>query len=101
MPKLCPLVGDPCLKHDCEFYDVVPGSKNRENLEYDCRFALTNRMLNDTANVINHLLNSNEDHRTTFTELIKMNITGQPSQKLLEKAGLKEIEPPDEGNPQG
>lgn len=83
-PKLCPLVGQECLEHECEFYDKRPSDG-----EYLCRYELTNGLLHDIALNLQLVLTSSETHRETATQMIKSTMLGGATEELEKLTGLK------------
>jgi len=83
-PK-CPRWGEPCIKHECEFYDKVPATG-----EYECRDKLTNLMLDDIANYLHLLLKSSEGNRETGVQMIKSSMQQEATPELKRLVGVKD-----------
>jgi len=84
-PK-CPRWGEPCLKHECAFWDPIPAKPG----EFECRDKLHNLYLDDLINTLDVLLTSSESNRILGVEAMKSRINGGPTPELLRLSGLKE-----------
>ncbi len=84
-PK-CPRWGEPCIKHECAFYDKVPATG-----EFECRDKLRNLYLDDIARCLIDVLRSSEQHREVDTQFIKSGLERGPTPELLRMVGSKEV----------
>lgn len=85
-PK-CPRWGEPCIRHECEFFDKVPATG-----DYVCRDELRNLYLDDIAQYMAQLLGSSEQHRETVVQGIRSRMKGGATPELLQLTGMKQAE---------
>lgn len=85
MEPKCPRWGEPCIKHECAFWDKVPATG-----DYECRDKLTNMMLDDVANYLHLLLKSSEGNRETGVQMIKSGLQQEVTPELKRLVGVKE-----------
>ena len=81
---ICPRVGEPCLKHGCEFYDFVEGIG-----EFRCRDEITNLYLEDVGKLLNLTLKSVDQHRELMTQAYKSAYQKGATPELLKLIGVK------------
>ncbi len=84
---ICPLIGDPCMKHQCAWYDQVPAKPE----EFKCRTALMVGMLDDVANINESARNTAEMVRALHVETLRSKALGKPTPELERIAGLTDI----------
>ena len=85
MKTICPRVGEPCLEHECEFYDKVPATG-----EYKCRDEIRNGMLNDIAQFLSVIMKSQDTHRELTAQGMISSLKRTPTDELQRLLQVKE-----------